>query len=63
MLNQFLSLKIDLYQEECFFDLDAPIMRLTPLEIPPMPFSPVQESEYLPSKQKITSAISKLASI
>jgi len=49
--------------EECFFDLDAPIMRLTPLEIPPMPFSPIQESEYLPSKQKITSAVSKLAAI
>ena len=38
---------------EAFFDLDAPVMRVTPPEIPPMPFSPLQEAEYMPSPEKI----------
>ena len=49
--------------EECFFDLDAPIKRLTPIEIPPMPFSPIQEAEYMPSKIKIVKAIRELSEI
>ncbi|MDP7675218.1 MAG: alpha-ketoacid dehydrogenase subunit beta, partial [Dehalococcoidia bacterium] len=35
--------------ERCFFDLDGPITRLAPPEIPPMPFSPIQEAAFMPS--------------
>ncbi len=49
--------------ERCFFDLDGPITRLTPPEIPPMPFSPVQEAAYMPSPEKILTAIIKLAEL
>lgn len=47
--------------DQAFFDLDAPISRLTPPELPPMPFSPVQEAEYMPSPEKITAAMRRLA--
>ena len=47
--------------ERCFFDLDGPITRLTSPEIPPMPFSPVQEAAFMPSPEKILAAITKLA--
>lgn len=49
--------------ERCFFDLDGPITRLTPPEIPPMPFSPVQEAAFMPSPEKILAAIKKLAEL
>ena len=49
--------------EKCFFDLDGPITRLGPPEIPPMPFSPVQEAAFMPSPEKILDAINKLAQI
>ena len=49
--------------ERCFFDLDGPIVRLGPPEIPPMPFSPVQEAAFMPSPEKIVDAINKLAQI
>jgi len=49
--------------ERCFFDLDGPITRLGPPEIPPMPFSPVQEAAFMPSPEKILSAITKLAEL
>ena len=49
--------------EHCFFDLDGPIVRLGPPEIPPMPFSPVQEAAFMPSPEKIVDAINKLAQI
>ena len=49
--------------ERCFFDLDAPITRLTPPEIPPMPFSPLQEAAFMPSPEKILAAITKLAEL
>jgi 2-oxoisovalerate dehydrogenase E1 component beta subunit len=49
--------------ERCFFDLDGPITRLGPPEIPPMPFSPVQEAAFMPSPEKILAAIIKLAEI
>ena len=49
--------------ERCFFDLDGPIMRLGPPELPPMPFSPIQEAEFMPSPEKILTAITKLAEI
>lgn len=49
--------------ERCFFDLDGPITRLGPPEIPPMPFSPVQEAAFMPSPEKILAAITKLAEL
>ncbi len=49
--------------ERCFFDLDGPITRLGPPELPPMPFSPVQEAAFMPSPEKILTAIMKLAKI
>lgn len=49
--------------ERCFFDLDGPITRLTPPEVPPMPFSPVQEAAYMPSPEKILVAINTLAEL
>jgi len=49
--------------ERCFFDLDGPITRLGPPELPPMPFSPIQEAEFMPSPEKILAAITKLAEI
>ena len=49
--------------ENCFFNLDAPVSRITPIEIPPMPFSPLQEAEYMPSKNKIIEGIKKLMEI
>ncbi len=48
---------------EGFFDLDAPVMRVTPPEIPPMPFSPLQEAEFMPSPDRIAAAIRRLAEI
>jgi len=47
----------------CFFDLDGPITRLGPPEIPAMPFSPLQEAAFMPSPEKIFSAIMKLAEL
>jgi len=49
--------------EQCFFDLDGPITRLAPPEIPPMPFSPIQEAAFMPSSETIFQAITKLAEI
>ncbi|MDP6665970.1 MAG: alpha-ketoacid dehydrogenase subunit beta [Dehalococcoidia bacterium] len=49
--------------EHCFFDLDGPITRLGPPEIPPMPFSPVQEAAFMPSPEKILAAIAGLAEL
>lgn len=47
--------------EEAFYDLDAPVMRVGPPEIPPMPFSPVQEAEFMPSPENILEAMRNLA--
>jgi 2-oxoisovalerate dehydrogenase E1 component beta subunit len=49
--------------ERCFFDLDGPILRVGPPELPPMPFSPIQEAAFMPSPEKILTAITKLAEI
>ena len=49
--------------ERCFFDLDGPIPRLTAPELPPMPFSPLQEAAFMPSPEKIVAAIAKLAEL
>ena len=49
--------------ERCFFALDGPITRLTAPELPPMPFSPLQEAAFMPSPEKIVAAIAKLAEL
>ncbi len=49
--------------ERCFFDLDGPITRLGPPEIPPMPFSPIQEAAFMPSPEKILTALTRLAEL
>lgn len=49
--------------EHCFFDLDGPVTRLGPPEIPPMPFSPLMEAAFMPSPEKILTAINKLAKL
>jgi 2-oxoisovalerate dehydrogenase E1 component beta subunit len=49
--------------ERCFFDLDGPITRLGPPELPSMPFSPIQEAAFMPSPEKILDAITKLAEV
>jgi 2-oxoisovalerate dehydrogenase E1 component beta subunit len=49
--------------EEAFFDLDAPVMRVGPPELPPMPFSPVQEAAFMPSPEKILAAMERLAAV
>lgn len=48
--------------EDAFYDLDAPVMRIGPPELPPMPFSPVQEAAFMPSPEKILGAMRKLVS-
>ncbi len=49
--------------DRCFFDLDGPITRLGTPELPPMPFSPIQEAAFMPSPEKILTAITNLAEI
>ena len=49
-----------LVAESGFYDLDAPIARLTPPEIPPMPFSPNQEAAYIPSVDEISASMREL---
>ncbi len=49
--------------QDAFFDLDAPVMRVGPPEIPPMPFNPLQEAEYMPSPENIADAIRDLAEV
>ncbi|MDA0232410.1 MAG: alpha-ketoacid dehydrogenase subunit beta [Chloroflexi bacterium] len=46
--------------EDAFYDLDAPVMRVGPPELPPMPFSPVQEAAFMPSPEKILDAMRRL---
>jgi 2-oxoisovalerate dehydrogenase E1 component beta subunit len=49
--------------EDAFFDLDAPVMRFGPPELPAMPFNPVQEAAYMPSPEKIMAAMRRLAAL
>ena len=49
--------------EHCFFELDGPVTRLGPPEIPAMPYSPLMEAEFMPSPEKIHLAIKKLAEL
>jgi pyruvate dehydrogenase E1 component beta subunit len=46
--------------EEAFADLDAPVMRLAPPNVP-IPFSPSLEDAYLPQVSDIADAVRKLA--
>ncbi len=52
-----------LIAEHAFYDLDAPVMRVGPPDLPPMPFSPLQEAAFMPSPEKIAVAIRKLAAV
>jgi 2-oxoisovalerate dehydrogenase E1 component beta subunit len=47
--------------EECFTDLDAPVMRLGGPEIPAMPFSPPLEQFYLVTPDKVEAKLRELA--
>jgi pyruvate dehydrogenase E1 component beta subunit len=38
-------------QEQCFFDLDAPVKRLCAMHVP-IPFSPSLEDSTVPSEQQ-----------
>jgi len=47
--------------EEAFDDLDAPVMRVTGPDIPPVPFSPPLEKFFMVDKEKILAGMEKLA--
>jgi 2-oxoisovalerate dehydrogenase E1 component beta subunit len=47
--------------EEAFDDLDAPIMRVTGPDIPPVPFSPPLEKFFMVNKEKVLAGMEKLA--
>jgi 2-oxoisovalerate dehydrogenase E1 component beta subunit len=47
--------------EEAFDDLDAPIMRVTGPDIPPVPFSPPLEKFFMVNKDKVLAGMEKLA--
>lgn len=47
--------------EQVFDHLDAPVMRLTGLDVPPMPFAPAMESYFLPDTEKIAAKARALA--
>ncbi len=48
--------------DECFFDLDAPVRRLTALDVP-LPAAPRLEREVIPQVEQIVAAIGSLAAI
>jgi 2-oxoisovalerate dehydrogenase E1 component beta subunit len=47
--------------EKVFDHLDAPVARLTGLDVPPMPFAPAMESYFLPNTEKIAAKARELA--
>lgn len=47
--------------EEAFDHLDAPVMRLCGLDVPPMPFAPAMEAYYMPNADKIAAKARELA--
>ncbi len=51
-----------LVAEEAFDRLDGPVMRVTGLDAPAMPFSPPMEEFFLPNPEKILAAMRRLAS-
>jgi 2-oxoisovalerate dehydrogenase E1 component beta subunit len=48
---------VSLVQEECFYNLEAPILRVTGWDTP---FPHAQEWEYLPSRKRIAKALARL---
>jgi 2-oxoisovalerate dehydrogenase E1 component beta subunit len=46
--------------EEAFDFLDAPVTRVTGLDVPMLPFAPPMEHFFLPNAEKITKAVKKL---
>jgi pyruvate dehydrogenase E1 component beta subunit len=49
----------DLVQRECFDALDAPVMRVTSVDVP-MPYAKSLESAYLPHTEKIVEAVKQV---
>ncbi|MNP86650.1 2-oxoisovalerate dehydrogenase subunit beta [compost metagenome] len=47
--------------EECLFELDAPIERLCAPDVPAMPISPPMEKFYMLNKDKVKEAMRRLA--
>ncbi|MFI2855547.1 alpha-ketoacid dehydrogenase subunit beta [Paenibacillus sp. JSM ZJ436] len=47
--------------EECLYELDAPITRVCPPDVPAMPISPPMEKFYMLNKDKIKEAMRQLA--
>lgn len=47
--------------EEAFFDLDAPVMRVTGPEVPAVPYSPPLERWFMPDSRRIAEAMRRLA--
>lgn len=47
--------------EEAFDDLDAPVMRVTAPDIPPVPFSPPLEKFFMVDKEKVLAGMERLA--
>ncbi len=47
--------------EECFLDLDAPIVRVTGPDLPGVPFNESGEQTFMPNAQKIADAARRLA--
>ncbi|WP_059104911.1 alpha-ketoacid dehydrogenase subunit beta [Shouchella shacheensis] len=47
--------------EHCLFDLDAPIERLAGPDLPPMPYAPPLEKEFMINPDKVEAAIRSLA--
>jgi 2-oxoisovalerate dehydrogenase E1 component beta subunit len=52
---------VAILNEEAFDYLDAPVMRLTGPDIPPVPFSPPLEKFFMVDEQKILAGMEKLA--
>jgi 2-oxoisovalerate dehydrogenase E1 component beta subunit len=52
---------VAILNEEAFDDLDAPIMRVTGPDIPPVPFSPPLEKFFMVDKDKVIAGMEKLA--
>ena len=48
--------------EDCFYDLDAPIVRVTMADIPAVPFAASMEQAALPDTKTLVDAMRKLAS-
>ena len=50
---------MDYIQRECFDDLDAPVHRLTSLDVP-QPYNGKMEQAVLPNEERIVSAIKEV---